>query len=139
MLGDLIGRCHVAQDRLDKEADRFEKMRAFEKEAPTVLAGLPAAVDTVEARFPAVEATMTHLAEYADASWQAVATNLDEARARTAAARAAITEGEAATRRRLAQEWRRPPASDRRRSRRREPSSTPSSGSPPSSTRRTTA
>jgi uncharacterized membrane protein YgcG len=96
MLGDLIGRCRVAQDRLDKEADRFEELRAFEREAPAVLAGLPAAADAVEARIPAVEATMAHLQDYADAAWQAVAPNLDEARARLAAARAAVTEGEAA-------------------------------------------
>ncbi|HYN47699.1 MAG TPA: TPM domain-containing protein, partial [Candidatus Nanopelagicales bacterium] len=96
MLGDLIGRCRVAQDRLDKEADRFEELRAFEREAPAVLAGLPPAADAVEARIPAVEATMAQLQDYADAAWQAVAPNLDEARARLAAARAAVTEGEAA-------------------------------------------
>ena len=96
MLGELIARCRVAQDRLDAEAERFEELRAFEREAPAVLAGLPAAVDAVEARLPAVEKTMTHLEEYADASWDAVATNLDEGRARIAAARAAVTQGEAA-------------------------------------------
>ena len=96
MLGDLVGRCHGAQARLDAETERFEKLRAFEREAPGVLAGLPAAIDAVEGRFPAVAATMAHLEEYADSSWQAVATNLDEARARAAAARAAVTEGEAA-------------------------------------------
>ena len=96
MLGELIARCRVAQDRLDAEAERFEELRAFEREAPAVLAGLPAAVDAVEARLPAVETTMAHLEEYADASWEAVATNLDEGRARIAAARAAVTQGEAA-------------------------------------------
>jgi uncharacterized membrane protein YgcG len=97
MLGELIGRCRQAQARLDAETDRFEQLRAFEKEAPAVLAGLPAAADAVEGRFAAVQETMAHLAEYADASWQAVATNLDQARSRVAAARAAIAEGEAAT------------------------------------------
>ncbi len=96
MLGELIARCRVAQDRLDAEAKRFEELRAFEREAPAVLAGLPAAIDAVEARFPAVETTMAHLEEYADASWQAVAANLDEARGRAAAARAAVTQGQAA-------------------------------------------
>ncbi len=96
MLGELIARCHAAQARLDAETERFEKLRAFEREAPGILAALPATIDTVEGRLPAVAATMAHLEEYADASWQAVATNLDEARARTAAARAAVTQGEAA-------------------------------------------
>ena len=96
MLGDLIGRCHSAQARLDAETERFEKLRAFEREAPAVIAALPAAIDAVEGRLPAVATAMAHLEEYADASWQAVATNLDEARARTEAARAAVTQGEAA-------------------------------------------
>jgi uncharacterized membrane protein YgcG len=96
MLGELIGHCRQAQGRLDAEAARFEELRAFEREAPKVLAGLPAAADAAEARLPAVEATMAHLQEYADASWQAVAPNLDEARARIAAARAAVAEGEQA-------------------------------------------
>ncbi len=96
MLGDLISRCHSARARLDAETERFEELRAFEREAPGILAALPATIDAVEGRLPAVAATMTHLEEYADASWQAVATNLDEARGRAAAARAAVTEGEAA-------------------------------------------
>jgi uncharacterized membrane protein YgcG len=96
LLGDLVGRCRKAQERLDAETDRFEALRAFEKEAPGVLATLPAAIDAVEARFASVEATMAHLAEYADASWAAVATNLEEARALAAAGRAAVTQGEAA-------------------------------------------
>jgi uncharacterized membrane protein YgcG len=96
MLAELIGRCRGAQGRLDAEADRFEELRAFEQEAPAILAGLPAATDAVEARIPGVEATMTRLREYADASWQPVAANLEEARSRITAARAAIADGEAA-------------------------------------------
>lgn len=96
MLVDLVARCRVAQDRLDAETERFEQLRAFEREAPAVLAALPAAIDAVEGRLPAVETTMARLEEYADASWQAVASNLDEAHARAAAARAAVTQGEAA-------------------------------------------
>ncbi len=97
MLGDLIARCHAAQALLDAEAEHFEQLRAFEREAPAVLAGLPAGADAAEGRFAAVQATMTHLQEYADATWQAVAANLDEARTRVAAVRAAVAEGQAAT------------------------------------------
>ena len=96
MLADLIGRGRQAQARLDAETERFESLRAFEREAPGVLAALPAAIAAVEGRLPAVETTMAHLEEYADASWQAVATSLDEARARAAAAREAVVQGEAA-------------------------------------------
>ncbi len=94
MLADLIGRCRQAQGRLDAEAARFEELRAFEREAPRVLAGLPAAADAVEARIPGVVATMARLQQYADAAWQPVAPNIDEARGRVDAARAAIAEGE---------------------------------------------
>lgn len=96
MLVDLVGRCRVAQDRLDKEADRFEELRAFEREAPTVLAGLPAAADGLDARMPAAEAAMARLRLYADSAWEPVARNLEESRARVAAARAAVAEGRAA-------------------------------------------
>ncbi len=95
MLLDLIGRCHGAQDRLDEEAARFDELRAFEKEAPAILAGLPAAADAVEGRVPGVERTMAKLREYADSAWEAVASNLDEARARLEAAHAAVADGEA--------------------------------------------
>jgi uncharacterized membrane protein YgcG len=97
MLGELIGHCRRAQERLDAQAARFEELRALEREAPAILAGLPAAADAVEARIPAAEATMAHLGEYADHSWRAVSPNLEEARARVAAARAALIEGEKAT------------------------------------------
>lgn len=96
MLVDLIGQCRRAQGRLDAQTERFEQLRAFERQAPEILSRLPADAAAVEARIPPTEQTMTHLREYADASWQAVTTNLDEARTRLAAVRAAVTEGEAA-------------------------------------------
>ena len=48
MLGDLISRCHSARARLDAETERFEELRAFEREAPGILAALPATIDAVE-------------------------------------------------------------------------------------------
>lgn len=96
MLSDLLARCQGAQARLDAEAERFEALRALEREAPNVLAALPAAIDAVEARVSSVAATMEHLKGYAEVSWQAVAPNLDEARSRVAAARAAVGEGQVA-------------------------------------------
>jgi uncharacterized membrane protein YgcG len=97
MLSELMGHCRRAQERLDAEAARFAELRALEREAPAILAGLPAAAAAVEERIPAIEATMARLGEYADHSWRAVAPNLEEARARVAAARAALAEGEKAT------------------------------------------
>jgi hypothetical protein len=100
MIGELIDAA-ASQDRLDAEAERFDAA-CVEREAPAVLASLPAAIDAVEAG-PGGRGDDGPPEEYADASWQA-ATNLDEAAARAGAARAAVTQGEAA----------RPPATARR-------------------------
>ncbi len=93
MLSDLVRGCRGAQKRLDDEKQHFEELRAIERQAPEILAKLPAQADALEARQPAAQETMTHLAIFADASWQPVAANLDEARKRIAAVRAAVDEG----------------------------------------------
>jgi uncharacterized membrane protein YgcG len=93
LLIDLVIACRKAQDRLHAETHRFDELRALEKEAPDILAKLPAKADALEARLPAAETTLTGLGVYADADWQAVATNVDSARTRIAAVRAAADEG----------------------------------------------
>lgn len=93
MLADLIVGCRKAQDRLRAETQRFEELRALEKEAPDILAKLPAKADGLEARIPVAEATLAGLAEYADADWQTVAANVDNARTRIAAVREAAGQG----------------------------------------------
>ena len=93
MLIDLVVACRKAQDRLHAETHRFDELRALEKEAPGILAGLPAKADALEARLPAAQAALTALGSYADADWQAVASNVDNARTRIAAVREAVVEG----------------------------------------------
>lgn len=93
MLTDLVVGCRKAQDRLHAETHRFEELRALEKEAPDILAKLPAKADVLEARLPPAQATHATLAAYADADWQAVAANVDNARTRIAAVRAAADQG----------------------------------------------
>jgi uncharacterized membrane protein YgcG len=93
MLTDLIVACRTARGRLQAELKRFEELRALEQEAPRILAGLPAAADALEARLPAAQATLTGLGQYADADWQTVAANVDNARTRIAAVREAATQG----------------------------------------------
>ena len=93
MLVDLIAGCRTAQGRLRDEAHRFDELRALEQEAPAILAKLPAQADALEGRLPAAEATLAALGEYADADWQAVAGNVDGARTRIAAVRAAVDGG----------------------------------------------
>ncbi len=89
----LIVACRKAQDRLHAETHRFDELRSLEKEAPGILATLPAQADALEARLPAAQATLKGLAEYADADWQTVAANVDNARTRIAAVRAAADQG----------------------------------------------
>ena len=55
MLVDLVVACRKAQARLRAETDRFEELRALEKEAPVILAGLAAKADALEARLPAAQ------------------------------------------------------------------------------------
>ncbi len=93
MLVDLVVACRKAQGRLHDETHRFDELRALEQEAPAILAGLPGQADALEARLPAAQATLAGLGEYADADWQAVAGNVDGARTRIAAVRAAVGEG----------------------------------------------
>ena len=95
MLVALIVACRTARGRLLAETKRFDELRALEREAPGILAGLPARADALEARLPAAQATLSSLAEYADADWAAVAANIDNARTRIAAVREAARQGTA--------------------------------------------
>ncbi len=93
MVEELVRGCRRAQARLDAVKDEFERLREIEAKAPQILAALPAQADSLEARIPAAQAAMTRLQAYADASWQAVAPNIDETRERLAAVREAVDEG----------------------------------------------
>ncbi len=93
MLEELVRGCRRAQARLDDVKEEFERLREIEAKAPQILAALPAQADALEARLPAAQAGMTRLSAYADASWHAVAPNIDEAQKRLAAVREAVDEG----------------------------------------------
>ncbi|HEX7472938.1 MAG TPA: TPM domain-containing protein [Candidatus Limnocylindrales bacterium] len=93
MLIDLVIACRKAQDRLHAETHRFDELRALEQEAPDILAKLASRADALEARLPAAEAALAGLGVYADADWQAVAANVDNAKTRIAAVRSAADEG----------------------------------------------
>lgn len=96
MLTDVVVAARTARGRLRDELKHFDELRALEREAPRILAGLPAAADALEARLPAAGATLAGLGDYADRDWQSVAGNVDNARARIAAVREAVTKGQAA-------------------------------------------
>ncbi len=93
MLEDLVRGCRHAQDQLDGVKEEFERLREIEAKAPQILAALPAQADALEARIPAARESLSRLAAFADASWQSVAPNIDEAGHRLAAVREAVDEG----------------------------------------------
>jgi uncharacterized membrane protein YgcG len=96
MLNEIVERCRRAGAALDRQAARIEELRNLERNAPAILAGLPAQVEVQERRLPAAETTLADLGRYAEAAWGAVKGNVAEAGKGLAGARAAIERGLAA-------------------------------------------
>ncbi len=95
MIQEIIERCQRAQGAVDEQREAVERLRDLEKNAPQVLAALPASIDEVERRLPAAQESLARLDRYAQASWKAVAGNVDAARDRVAAARKHLAAGQA--------------------------------------------
>ena len=96
MLVEIVERAKRAQAALDAETNRIQKLRDLERDAPSILEGLPAQVASVEGRLPAADAALTHLQTYADGTWAPVKGNIAEARKGLDGARAAVERGRAA-------------------------------------------
>ncbi|MEX1170441.1 MAG: TPM domain-containing protein, partial [Chloroflexota bacterium] len=93
MLQEIIARTTKAQERLDDETDRIRELHDLERDAPNRIVELPAQIAAVEDRLDATEATMQELRLYAEAVWNPVSGNLEEARKGLAGARTAVTAG----------------------------------------------
>ena len=96
MLNEIVERCRRAGAALDRQAARIDELRNLERNAPAILAGLPAQVEAQEGRLPAAETTLADLGRYAEPAWSAVKGNVAEAGKGLAGARAAIERGLAA-------------------------------------------
>lgn len=97
MLKDILERCDRATAALDAQAARIEELRNLERQAPAILASLPAQLDAVAARVPVATATLEDLTNaYAEPAWASVKGNVVEATKGIAGARAAIERGNAA-------------------------------------------
>lgn len=97
MLNDIIERLGRAGAALDAQAVRIDELRNLDREAPSILATLPALVAAEEARLPAAAAMLHDLrARYAEPAWAAIRGNVEEATKGLAGARAAIERGTAA-------------------------------------------
>jgi len=96
MLNDIVERCRRAGAALDRQAARIGELRNLERNAPAILAGLPAQVEAQEQRLPAAETTLADLGRYAEPAWSAVKGNVAEARKGLTGARDAVERGLAA-------------------------------------------
>jgi uncharacterized membrane protein YgcG len=97
MLKDILERCGRAAAALDAQVARIEELRNLERQAPAILASLPAQLDAVAARIPGATSTLAGMtAAYAEPAWAAVKGNVVEAVKGIAGARAAIERGNAA-------------------------------------------
>jgi TPM domain len=96
MLTEIITLTQGASDRLDDEVERFDELRAMEKNAPDLLAGLSTRIVEVEGRVAEAERKLAGLrATYASSAFTSVADNVQQALERIAFARAEIEEGNA--------------------------------------------
>jgi uncharacterized membrane protein YgcG len=96
MLTEIITLTQGASDRLDAEVDRFDELRAMERNAPELLASLAARLTAVDGRVPGTETTLGRLtATYARAAVASVLDNPRQAGERIAFARDEVAEGNA--------------------------------------------
>jgi uncharacterized membrane protein YgcG len=92
LLEKVIASSKSARQRLADQAEAFEQLRSIERNAPEILAGLPAQVAALEARLPASTETRASLEAYAESDWATVAGNIPEAEKRIAAVKKTLAE-----------------------------------------------
>ena len=98
MLREINERTAHADEALDRQAARIDELRNLERQAPAILAALPAQLEAQEARLQRSESTLQGLvARYADSAVAPVRGNVVEARKGLAGARAAIERGTSGT------------------------------------------
>ncbi len=96
MLAEIIERTRRAQAALEEQRQRIEAMRSLERNAPQILAALPAQLDALEQRIGDGQQTLASLARYAASSTQSVQGNVVEAQKRLAHAREEVKSGQQA-------------------------------------------
>ena len=96
MYGEIIAHCQAATAGVDEQAKRIAALRDLEKTAPDVLAALPRAIETLQARLPAIQAATATLSSYAPSSWASVKGNTEEADKRGHFAETQIASGNGA-------------------------------------------
>jgi TPM domain len=96
MLAEALRLTESADARLDAQAAAFDQLRDLERTAPQALDRLAPEVDRLQARLPEEERRLAALRErWADSALAPVADNVEQARARLAAAGQEITDARA--------------------------------------------
>lgn len=94
LLAAVLEHTAAANEKLDAQAERFDKLRDLEHNAPEVLAAVEKQAADLEARLPAVrQEQVTLAATYAPAALAAVSDNVDEAASRLSFARQQVQAG----------------------------------------------
>lgn len=93
LLNEIVARCTKAQELLTAQTERFRQLRDLERRAPELLAALPAAIDSVEARLADAEAKLETLRADAPGAARSVRGNPAEARKRIELARTTTAAG----------------------------------------------
>jgi uncharacterized membrane protein YgcG len=96
MLKEIMDASKRANAALDAQAERIEQLRGLERDAPTILATLPAQADAADGRLAGAERMIADLGRYAESAWGTVRGNVVEARKGLAGAREAIAKGNGA-------------------------------------------
>ncbi|MGY1740359.1 MULTISPECIES: TPM domain-containing protein [unclassified Blastococcus] len=97
MLAEMLQLTAAADTRLDAQAEAFDQLRALERNAPQALEALGPRITALHGRLPADAQRMAELQRrYAPAAIAPVEDNLEQARARLAAAEREVTEARAA-------------------------------------------
>ena len=96
MYSEIIAGCQSASAAIDEQNNRIKALRDLAKTAPQTLAELPRAIETLQARLPAIQAAMKTLSAYAPSAWAAVKGNAEEADKRGHSAEQQIEKGRAA-------------------------------------------
>lgn len=97
MLAEMLQLTAAADARLDEQAEAFDQLRDLEKNAPQALEALGPRITALHGRLPADAQRMAELQRrYAPAAIAPVEDNLEQARARLAAAESEVGEARAA-------------------------------------------
>ncbi len=97
MLAEMLQLTSAADARLDAQAEEFDQLRDLEKNAPQALEALGPRITALQGRMPADAQRLAELQRrFAPAAIAPVADNLEQARARLAAAQQEVTEARTA-------------------------------------------